>query len=37
MVMERRPSGEVDEPPGNFGEWMARRAEERGLSEDGVF
>jgi ferredoxin len=37
MVMERRPEGEVDEPPGDFREWMTRRAEERGLSEDGVF
>ncbi len=37
MVMERRPEGEVDEPPGSFRDWMARRAEERGLSEDGVF
>ncbi len=36
MAMERRPSGEVDEPPGNFREWMARRAEERGIPEDGV-
>ena len=37
MVMERRPEGEVDEPPGNLREWMALRAEERGLSEDDVF
>jgi Pyruvate/2-oxoacid:ferredoxin oxidoreductase delta subunit len=33
MVMQRRPSGEVDEPPGTFREWMARRTEERGMVE----
>ena len=37
MVMERRPEGEVDEPPRNLREWMALRAEERGLSENDVF
>jgi hypothetical protein len=33
MVMERRPSGEVDVPPGNLREWMDRRTEERGMAE----
>ena len=36
MSMERRPEGEVDEPPENFRQWMAKKAEERGISLDGV-
>jgi len=36
MAMERRPAGEVEEPPENLRQWMAKRAEERGISmEDG--
>jgi electron transport complex protein RnfB len=36
MSMERRPEGEVDEPPENFREWMAKKAEERGISIEDV-
>lgn len=36
MMMERRPVGEVEPPPDNFGEWMAVRARERDISIDEV-
>jgi Pyruvate/2-oxoacid:ferredoxin oxidoreductase delta subunit len=36
MRMERRPAGEVDEPPDGFKQWMALRARERGISIDEV-
>jgi electron transport complex protein RnfB len=36
LVMERRPGGEVEEPPANFKDWMARRARERGISLDDI-
>ena len=36
MAMERRPEGEVGEPPDNLRHWMAKRAEERGISTDGI-
>jgi len=36
MAMERRPEGEVDAPPENFKDWMVKKAEERGISLDGI-
>jgi electron transport complex protein RnfB len=36
LRLERRPEGEIPPPPLNEGEWMARRAEERGLSLAGM-
>ena len=32
LQLARRPEGEVSLPPANLKEWMARRAEERGIS-----
>jgi electron transport complex protein RnfB len=32
LTLERRPEGEVPLPPANIKEWMAQRAEERGIS-----
>jgi ferredoxin len=36
MSMERRPEGEVGEPAENLRDWMAKKAEERGISLDEV-
>ena len=36
LTMERRPQGEVEEPPANFRDWMGKKAEERGISIDGI-
>jgi MinD superfamily P-loop ATPase len=36
MSMERRPAGEVAPPARNLREWMASKAEERGISLDDV-
>ncbi|MBN2565200.1 MAG: 4Fe-4S binding protein, partial [Candidatus Eisenbacteria bacterium] len=36
LAMERRPEGEVDEPPANFRDWMARRARERGMPLEDI-
>jgi electron transport complex protein RnfB len=36
MAMERRPEGEVGRPPGNFRQWLASKAEERGVSLDDI-
>jgi len=36
MAMERRPEGEIEPPPDNFGQWMGKRVEERGISTDDI-
>ncbi|MFH1689645.1 MAG: 4Fe-4S binding protein [Candidatus Eisenbacteria bacterium] len=36
LAMERRPEGEVERPPENSGQWMDRKAKERGISVDDV-
>ena len=36
LHLERRPEGEVPPPPANIKEWMAQRAEERGISMSDI-
>jgi len=36
MYLERRPEGEVPLPPADNKEWMAQRAQERGISISAV-